>query len=189
MTALHELNPDAATSSPIALVIPGIGYTAQAPLLYWASEALIQDGWHVFALAWTINVADRDRLSMFVDDAVGEALGQLPAGPAFVVAKSLGTFALPRFVVAGVPGAWLTPLLTEPSIADALRTASADHLAIGGTSDPAWRPDLLSGTSAELITVDGANHSLELPDADWRDSVALQTELISALAVHAARSR
>jgi len=31
----------------VAVILPGARYTAQAPLLYWASVILEERGWHV----------------------------------------------------------------------------------------------------------------------------------------------
>ena len=37
-----------------ALIMPGIGYTVDRPLLYWASQALAAEGWYV----------DRDEITL-----------------------------------------------------------------------------------------------------------------------------
>ena len=37
-----------------ALIMPGIGYTVDRPLLYWASQALAAEGWYVDRLALTL---------------------------------------------------------------------------------------------------------------------------------------
>jgi hypothetical protein len=42
-TASTGLGP----ASPVALVLPGAGYTAQAPLLSWSVALLAERGWHV----------------------------------------------------------------------------------------------------------------------------------------------
>jgi pimeloyl-ACP methyl ester carboxylesterase len=78
-----------------------------------------------------------------------------------VVAKSLGTLLLPAAVRLELPGVWLTPLLTDPQVAEAARTAQVPCLLIGGTADPCWRGDVARGGDAEVLELDGAGHLLE----------------------------
>jgi hypothetical protein len=105
------------------------------------------------------------------------------------VAQSPGTFGLPYISTARVPGVWLTPIVTNPLIVDALRAVSPMQLVIGGSADPSWQPELVAGTAAELVTIAAADHSLELEDADWRASMLTQVEIIDWVAAHAERAR
>src|SRR5690606_13512805 len=107
------------SSARIAVILPGADYPAQAPVLYWTQGILLAAGWRVLAGEWD----DADRGASGPDAAVEAALDRLVAEgtpPQLVVGKSLGTFASPGCVAAGIPGIWLTPLLNVPSIADAL---------------------------------------------------------------------
>jgi len=63
------------------------------------------------------------------------------------------------------------------------------HLAIGGSADPEWQPELVTGTAAELVTVAATDHSLELVEADRRASMLLQIEIIDRVADHADYAR
>lgn len=100
-----------------------------------------------------------------------------------IVAKSLGTHALPWARQHRVPGVWLTPVLTDPLIRSALADAGPEDLAIGGDRDELWLPESLAGTAAHLVTVPGANHSLEI-EGDWRASLAAQSDVFTAIAIH-----
>jgi pimeloyl-ACP methyl ester carboxylesterase len=82
-----------------------------------------------------------------------------------IVAKSLGTLALPLAVEAGLPGIWLTPLCQEPEVASSIRAATAPTLLVGGTGDPSWDGDIARSGSAEVVELDGADHALSVPDA------------------------
>ena len=81
----------------VALILPGAGYTVQAPLLYWPILALTEAGWDVWSVDWHADVDDAARQDMqgFVESALATAEDALPAPPGLVLAKSLGTFALP----------------------------------------------------------------------------------------------
>lgn len=174
----------------VALILPGAGYTAQAPLLYWPILALAEAGWDVWSVDWHADIDEAARQDMqgFVESALASAEEALPAPPELVVAKSLGTFALPHFAQQDVRAVWLTPILTDPVVADALaRVNPGRHLAIGGTADPSWRPDLIGTTSARLVTVEAANHSLELKSKPWRESAESQLTIIDQVVTHLLR--
>lgn len=175
---------DAAADAPVAVLLPGAGYTVQAPLLYWCATLLAERGWHVRAVGWTVDEAARAHPLKFVERAVAEAFA---AGPAttrrLVVAKSFGTFALPWARWAGIAGIWLTPVLTEEPVRQALAEATPADLAIGGDRDPFWQPATVAATGARLVTEPGADHALTLP-GDWRASMRLQERVLATIADH-----
>lgn len=76
-----------------------------------------------------------------------------------------------------VPGVWLTPVLTDDVVRDALAAVGFPHVAVGGSADPMWQPGRVARTEARLVTVDGADHALEVP-GDWRRSQRLQADVL-----------
>lgn len=170
---------------PAVVILPGAGYTAQAPLLYWSARALADDGWCVATVRWTVDDVARARSREFVEDAYRSACTVLDRNPSLLVGKSFGSWALPVAVDEAVPGIWLTPLLMEDAISDALRSATAEHLAIGGTSDPAWLPERVEGTRARLVTIEDADHGIEV--SSWETSMEIQREIVASVADHARR--
>src|SRR5690348_16934451 len=94
MVEVRELTPSEA-SAPIALVIPGVGYTAQAPMLYWSSDALIEAGWHVYTVVWSPPSDVLDHARPYVEDALRHAVERIGRQPHLILGKSLGSFALP----------------------------------------------------------------------------------------------
>lgn len=186
MVDIRDLNPSAA-SAPVALVLPGAQYSAQAPLLYWSAGALIEDGWRVYTLAWSAPAGVLENAQAFVADALEYAMETIGRPPRLLLGKSLGAFALPYSLRAGIPGIWLAPVLSHPAVALALREASDEHFAIGGSADPEWQPDMVRDTRAALYTVAGADHKLELAAQDWRASIGVNADLIERISTHAAK--
>lgn len=117
MVVLHRLTPDA-DAARTAVLLPGRGYTAQAPLLHWSGLILAEAGWNVHAVAWTDAAADDP--AAFGRRAWADVTALLEGVPDLVVAKSLGTFAAPLAIAAGIPGVWLTPLVHHDVVAQAL---------------------------------------------------------------------
>lgn len=173
-------------SSKVAVLLPGGGYTVQAPLLHWCAIRLIDAGWRVQAVDWSIHEAARAEPMAFVEAALQTALEEAPdATQRLVVGKSFGSYALPWAVDNGLPGIWLTPVLTYADIREALGRADSTHLAVGGNLDEMWLPHEVSPSGAELLTIVGADHSLEI-GTDWRASVAAQIEVHEAVDRHLA---
>ena len=187
MVSIQRESRNCNGDSRVALILPGGGYTTQGPLLYWPMLALADAGWDVWSVDWHADFDEAARQDMqgFVESALAIAEQALPAPPEAVVAKSLGTFALPHFAKTDVRAVWLTPILTDPAVADALaRVAPGRHLAVGGAADPSWRPELITTASARLVTVGAANHSLELTSKSWRDSADTQLTIIDQAVTH-----
>ncbi|AWB86903.1 hypothetical protein [Mycetocola zhujimingii] len=168
--------------APVAVLLPGVGYTIQGPLLYWCAQMLAERGWHVQGVEWSVDAA-ADPVS-FVEEAVTTAFNAAPpASRRLIVAKSFGSFALPWALGEGVPGVWLTPVLTSEVVRDALTGAPESHLAIGGDADEMWLPDTVAGGRAALVTVSGANHSLAVK-AGWRASLDAQSRVFDTISTH-----
>lgn len=177
--------------APVALILPGAGYTVQAPLLYWSILALAQAGWDVWSIDWHAEVrasapADFPR---FVSSAVAQAEDTMPNAPDLVIGKSLGTYAMPRFVRTDTRAVWLTPILTAPSVAEAAHFASERHLIVGGTADPSWDASALHNTRARVVSVPSGNHSLEIQNAGWHDSAIEHLDLLDTVITHARANR
>jgi len=183
MVVLHRLKPSS-EGAPTAVLLPGRGYTAQAPLLHWTGVVLAQNGWDVHAAEWAPDVAADDPADVVAREW-GEIISALPCAPDLVVAKSLGSFAASHTIAAGIPGVWLTPLVRHDVVATALRAASATHLIVAGTADATWWPDRVSGTAAAVMEIAGADHGLQ-SDGDWEESYAVQRRVFARVAAHAA---
>ena len=180
--AAYDLRVDQADPARVVTVLPGSGYTAVAPLLWYARAALRDLGWTVRTLQWTAPPSFSSARAAYAellddDEAPGDDALHL------VVAKSIGTLAMPLAVRLGLPGVWLTPVLTSEQAPDVRETAAdldENHLLVGGTADPLWDGDLADGSEADVIEVENADHSLEVPD-DRAENLAILDEVVSAI--------
>lgn len=144
-----------------AVVLPGQGYHADMPLLYYTRRLLLDRGWLVREIWWRPPPDD----PLAWASAQGAAAVREAGSPnqLLVVGKSLGSLAIPAAVSAGAYGIWLTPLLGEPSVADALSGLNERHLLVGSLTDRSWDAERASETGAIVHELAGADHGLELP--------------------------
>jgi pimeloyl-ACP methyl ester carboxylesterase len=167
-----------------AVLLPGRRGGTDSPLLHWSATALTQSGWSVVGVRWEEG-ADQPAAPQ-VEDAAGAALDRAdPDLPVVVVAKSLGTLALPWAVEQGLPGAWLTPLLGEGEVRAAVARAEQPTLLVGGSADPHWQPLPAVGPGVRTLELTGADHGLQRP-GDWRGSLLEQVAIFDAVATLAA---
>ena len=163
------------------VLLPGVRYFSQAPLLWFAREAAQAEGWSVLELserapadaepfAWL-----RTRAEAAIDRAAGEA------AQVAVIGKSLGSAAAPLAAERGLPAVWLTPLFVRPDVVAGLNAATAPALLIGSSADPTWangeRP---SGDALEFYELDGLDHSLQV-QGDPRASLEMLGRVTEAV--------
>jgi hypothetical protein len=143
------------------VLLPGIRYFSQAPLLWFAREAAQAGGWSVVEVD---ERAPRDQEPFGWMRGQAEAALELAAGAeqVVVVGKSLGSAAAP--LVTG-PAVWLTPLLDQPAIADAINSAAVPTLLVGSRADPSWAEGPAPGNPAlEVLELDDLDHSLQVSE-------------------------
>jgi len=148
-------------------------HCCSGPATFWLKRV-----WRVVTMRWRWEETE-DRRG-FVE--AGAARLDLEAGPAaktLVVAKSLGCYAAEWASVRGYPAAWLTPVLTDDFVMDALGRYSTSALLVGGSADRVWDSDRAMRTGLRRLEVPGADHGLQLPD--WRSSIAVVQQTLTAI--------
>ena len=168
-----------------AVLLPGRQGGVAAPLMHWSAALLTQSGWSVLGVTWdekSLAQPSEAPVRRCAQSALAETRRDLPV---LVVAKSLGTLALAWAVELELPGVWLTPLLTETSVATAVTEAQQPTLLMGGTADPSWRPPTVVGPHVEVVEVPGADHGLQT--SDWRGSLLAHLDLFERISHFAAR--
>lgn len=157
---LHEHDPNRCV-----VLLPGMQYTTQAPLLWFAREVATARGWS--ALEVLDSLPDgaepfgwaRDRARRALDHVAGTGAGEV-----VVIGKSLASGAAGLVADRVLPAVWLTPLLNERRVADDISRAPRPALLVGGSGDPAWAPDVLADNGLlEIVHLDGLDHSLQRP--------------------------
>ena len=99
----------------------------------------------------------------FVRAHVAAALYRSPSDRPVIIAKSLGTYAAAFAAEHELPSIWLTPVLTDLSVAEAIAGNRAPTLLIGGTADQYWVPETAAATGKEVLTVPDGDHDLRAP--------------------------
>jgi hypothetical protein len=178
VSRLVDLQPDGAAIGR-CVVLPGRLYTADAPLLFFATQVALAHGWAVRQVWWQPaqrgEGADEiawvgDQLDLAVDGYDGRIL---------VIGKSLGTLAARRARECGYDAAWLTPLLTDPEAVEPLLSYPASQLVAIGSEDPYLDEGVLDRLPGTRVLVPG-DHILGVP-GDVPASVASHHEVIAAL--------
>ena len=165
----------------VAILLPGIGYTCDMPLLYYPARLLLARGMDVLRVEYDYQqradfkmaTADEQgrRVVADVTAACQAVLVQRDYEQITFAAKSLGTLALGPILTADARLAhahavWLTPLLRIDHLRAHMARWGGHSLFVIGTSDPhydaAYLAEVQSATGGEAVVVDGADHSLEI---------------------------
>ena len=154
---LHEGDP-----GRCAVVLPGVRYFSQAPLLWFAREAAQAAGWSVLELSERAP-ADQEPFEWMRGRAASALDSVSDAGTVAVIGKSLGSAAAPLAAERGLPAVWLTPLLVRPDVVRALASSSGPALLVGSAADPTWSDgEQPEGASVEVLEFEGLDHSLQV---------------------------
>ncbi len=119
-------------------------------------------GWTVQEVWWEPPEDVHDWESWVADEA-RRALDAESAPRRLVVGKSLGSLALPVATAEGLAGVWLTPGFRRQSMRQALTSAVAPQLLVGGTGDQSWDGAVARASHHEVLEIEGVDHNLEIP--------------------------
>lgn len=172
----------AGDTSHLAIVLPGRGYTAQMPLLYYATDMLTNIGADILLVEYAYTkkpgfneLPDDEKQRWFLEDvtaAYRAAIVQRNYGRITIIGKSLGTLAMGYLLttipeLGGAEAVWITPLLHNETLCEQIERWAGHSLFAVGTADPehdhARFHQLQRVTRGEAVVVRGADHSLEIP--------------------------
>ncbi len=197
---IHQEEP----AKHLALVLPGLGYNADMPLLYYPSRLLLERNCDVLQIRPDYQgrafqtAAYEDRLEwMFADALAGlqAGLAQTAYQKLVLVGKSIGTLGMALLLsrdrdsgadplLSRSVTVWITPLLHETVVVEAALGCAAPSFFMAGTADSTYDPATLAyiqkKTGAQAWLAEKANHSLELAD-DPLASLELLTQGMRAL--------
>lgn len=159
----------------IAALVPGAKGGAFQPAFVYLSALLEGDGWSVLAL----HDEYRDgNPAEWAAERVRAALAFRPA--ALLVGKSMASLAAG---LVELPAVWLTPLLREPGVAEAIRPPA---LLVGGTADPLWDSAAAHRLGVEVLELENVHHALGIA-ADAYASLEAMRRVLDAVGEFARR--
>ena len=183
----------------LAVVFPGLGYTAHMPALYYPRRLLLERGADVLLVEYDyrgrVNFRmprDPERDRWFFEDvaaACAAGLGQRPYSGVTLVGKSLGTRAMGYLLtedarLSPARCMWLTPLLRADRLRAQMRQASGHSLFVIGTADthydPAYLEEVRLVSGGESVVIRGADHSLEI-EGDTVGSIRAVEQIVRAM--------
>lgn len=168
----------------LVILLPGRGYTCDYPVLHYLRQAAATLSYDVLSVRYSFQVMPQsggefslDALAAEVDQVVAQVL-QPGYERVIVVGKSLGTPLAVRYAAEAERLILLTPIST--SVQDA---GDKPILAVSGTADPSYQPELLEqvGANVRWIVLDGLDHSLEVR-GDWVASLDALEQVTQACA-------
>jgi hypothetical protein len=179
------------TADSLAIILPGAGYTTQAPLLHFCTGLFYSKGFDVLHLNYSFNREEQSALSgeglaEAIRHAIADALKNKGYDTYYIAAKSIGTMALPFLLndqsFKDAKAVWMTPLLQKEFVLNAIADGSNKGLCIIGDQDPFFTWERIErikmNTNLTIKVVEGGNHSLEL-SGDPIQSIDVLRDIIS----------
>ncbi|MGM9986187.1 MAG: alpha/beta family hydrolase [Bacillaceae bacterium] len=166
-------------TSTLGIILPGMGYTTQAPLLHYATGLLLREGCDVLQINYQYKndvfraASDEEQnewINNDVQTVITTILNQHDYTNFVIVAKSIGTIPLAnelktRSTFSQAKAIWLTPLLTEHIVYEKMLTCMQDSLVVIGDKDHFYEQERVLAVSnldnMHTVVIPNANHSLE----------------------------
>ncbi|WP_456278678.1 alpha/beta family hydrolase [Bacillus sp. AK128] len=177
-------------STTLVIVLPGAGYTVQAPLLHFTTALFYNKGFDVLHINYTFSREEMSALkeSDFARDvqlAIESAIKDKKYSNYYVVAKSIGTkalsYLLDHTMFKDARIVWLTPILQNDAVFHAMVNSNQRGLCIIGDKDSCFIKErfenLKHNQNLLLKVVEGGNHSLEL-DGEPLESIDVLKDVV-----------
>ncbi|HEU5421440.1 MAG TPA: hypothetical protein VFV41_27395 [Streptosporangiaceae bacterium] len=164
-----------------AVVIPGAMFGPAAGMLMYAAAVAQRLGLTVHRHWWSQQPPDpfQPDVEAWVRKEISPLLDAVPGSP-LLIAKSLGTNAASLAAERGLPGVWLTPILSAPWVAAALSHATAPFLLVGGTADDMWDGILARQLTPHVLEIRNADHGMHVP-GPLTGSIAVLGQVITTM--------
>lgn len=165
-------------ASKLAILLPGAGYTAQAPLLHYSTGVFLHKSVDVLQVNYTYNDKFYDPFTMEelveaikhdVDAVINKVLEENSYNGYYLVGKSLGTIAMAslvdREIFLNAKTVWLTPLLNRDDVFESMLHSRNESLCFIGDDDTHYNAERYRqfANNPKLVTrlLAGADHSLQ----------------------------
>ena len=193
-----------AQAKGFALILPGLRYTCDKPLLYFTTQVLASHGFDVLQI-WTDyanpefeGLSQSEQFLWFLEDAKAALVAgraQKTYEKLVLTGKSIGTLTM-AFLLSQDPSIarsitiWLTPLLNLSPVTEFALGFESPALIVGGTQDSTFVPGVASQLknkpNVTTLVFEGANHSLEIPN-DPLNSLRILVEVVQGITDFVAR--
>jgi hypothetical protein len=186
----------AAGADTLGILLPGVGYTCEMPLLYYSRHLLESRGCDVLAVEYDYRQLPEgtsldgmlDRLTEDSTAVIAAGLAQRDYRSTLLIGKSLGTIAMAHFRdlfgERDVRWCWLTPLLKRDDVLEQIKARGRDSLVVIGTADSHYDAGILAGLETNFgvtnVIVRDANHGIDIP-GDIRRSLDGIRQVIAGL--------
>lgn len=166
----------------LAVILPGVGYTMDMPVMYMIRGILVSLGCTTLNINPHSNAPEFEALNDFNKfEWLGfDAKSGIKAGLAtgdykgvILVGKSLGTMAISQaveYAEAQKPTliGWITPIFRFPVVAETCRYSNSKQFVLGGGADQSLNPSKLKvilekNPNVTGYTIPEADHALEIP--------------------------
>lgn len=184
-------------SKKLAILLPGLGYTTDAPLFHYAKKVFLARSFDVLEIDYRYDSeAYRDfskeevveAIQLDVKMVIDEVLSRDSYDDFYIIGKSLGTLAMaselkrPDFKFA--KAIWLTPLLQREDVYFAMATCHHTSLFFMGDKDPyfveAAFKQLKHNPNFTFHLIPGVDHSLEHAN-QVNDSIDVLKKVVNEL--------
>lgn len=168
-------------SRALAVILPGLNYSCDNPLLYYTTNLCsahsidVLQLWANYTGAEFQSLSDEAQLHWLVEDAtalIAAGRAQRSYSHLILVGKSIGTLTLGALLdqantYQDAHLIWLTPLIRYPVVVRSMSHSAKNSLFLAGGADRSFDTNLLGGArrflSHQHLIIDGADHSLQIP--------------------------
>ncbi|WP_214797898.1 MULTISPECIES: alpha/beta family hydrolase [unclassified Exiguobacterium] len=168
------LQPDS-SSNTLVMLLPGYGYTNDSPMFRYTTALCLENGLNILEVNYNYRDERYDSVDVseaIVDDVrlvIDQVLQSHSFNEYIIVGKSLGTVAmaseLTRNVFHDAKLIWLTPLLKQDDIYEAIQSHKGQQMVLMGTADQHYVLERIEHLEHLALTkleiVEQMNHSLE----------------------------
>ncbi|MBW8351554.1 hypothetical protein K0H71_19230 [Bacillus sp. IITD106] len=188
-------------NNSICIMLPGLGYTNQRPLFHYATSVCMNENVDVFHINY--NYLENEAFKKMQHDeqdqwiyedvksVVGTVLKDIKYETYFILSKSIGTIPMAyewneKNFISGqnTYGIWLTPLIKDEFVYNALSKTVIPSLYVIGTDDPHYSEELIASINENSavtgLVIPNADHGLEVK-GDTRTSINIVKDVMISI--------
>jgi dienelactone hydrolase len=181
-------------SETLLIMLPGLGYTNEMPLLFYLRESAMRRSWDVLQVNYDYRAVPRDTSAeewsvRMVKDSrpvIDAALAKGHYKHVVLAGKSIGTSVMSALLRRGFDKAtayiWLTPLLRGKPVHDAVTTYSPSVAVFGDADYAVDGVNLapIAQTGVRMIVMPGGDHGM-MTQATVPESIAALAQVMHEL--------